>query len=65
MALQPNLGELPPHAKGKRVRGVLRNGHRFGFEPVANAVPAGWLAETTNWRLTGSPFDVLEWEVAK
>jgi hypothetical protein len=55
--LAPNLGECPPHAKGKRVRVVLRNGMR----------PAGsWPADGRdgcNWRLTGSGFDIKEWEI--
>ena len=35
---------MPADAKGKRIRGVLRNGMRFGFEPVvagAGVVEAG------------------------
>jgi hypothetical protein len=73
VAFRPNLGECPPHARGKRVRGVLRNGMRFGFEPVANAVPAGWPAdgkEGCNWDFTpeGRPsreFDIVEWEIVR
>lgn len=61
--MRENLGTMPRDARGKRIRGVLRNGMRFGFEPVANAVPDGWPAETTDWRLTGSDFDVAEFEV--
>lgn len=61
--VRENRGTCPADAKGKRIRGVLRNGIRFGFEPVANAVPLGWASETTNWRLADSPFDVVEFEV--
>lgn len=61
--MRENRGMCPADAKGKRIRGVLRSGRRFGFEPVASSVPAGWAAETTDWRITGSPFDVVEFEV--
>lgn len=57
MALQPNLGSCPPHAKGKHVRVVLRNGLR----------PAeGWAADGRggcDWSLRNRPFDIMEWEI--
>ena len=59
MPWQPNLGECPPHARGKQVRVRLRN----GLEP-----PAPWPADTTSWAFTpegrrSRDFDVVEFEV--
>lgn len=62
--MSPNPGHCPPGAIGKRVRVHLRDGTVQGLAPVSNESPAGWRADTTNWRLTGSQFDVLEWELA-
>lgn len=63
MPLAPNLGECPPHARGKRVKVVLRN----GLTP-----PESWPAsgkDGCRWELTpeGRPsraFDIVEWEIA-
>jgi hypothetical protein len=54
-----NLGECPPHARGKHVRVKLRNGI---------CPPAPWPAATTNWAFTpegrrSRDFDVAEYEV--
>lgn len=62
--MSPNPGHCPPQATGKRVRVVLRNGTRHGHVPVNTDSKMGWAAETTNWHLTGSMFDVVEWELA-
>lgn len=64
--MRENKGFCPAEAKGKRIRGVLRNGMPFGFEPVANAVPDGWAADGKlgcDWRLTGHAFDIVQFEV--
>lgn len=61
--MSPNPGRCPAEATGKRVRVILRNGTRHGDFPVNTDSKLGWAAETTNWRLTGSAFDVLEWEL--
>lgn len=64
--MKPNPGHCPPEAAGKRVRGVLRNGHRFGFEPVSPDAKAGWPATgrgECRWSLTDDPFDIAEWEL--
>jgi hypothetical protein len=61
--MRTNGGHCPADAKGKRIRGILRSGLKFGFEPVSNAAPAGWSADMQNWRLTGSDFDIAEFEV--
>lgn len=61
MPLQPNLGECPPHAKGKRVRVVLENGY-----DTAPREPGGWPAdgrEGCDWRLRNHPFAIKEFEV--
>lgn len=62
--MKPNPGRCPPEAAGKRVRVRLRDGTLQGHQPVSADSKLGWAAETTNWRLTGSAFDVLEWEFA-
>lgn len=51
-----NLGRLPEEAEGKRVRVRLRNG----------SVHSGWAADGRSgcrWSLTGSPFDIVEYQV--
>ena len=60
---RPNPGRCPPEAAGKRIAGRLRNGSGFGSKPVSPTAPLGWAADTTDWRLTGSPFDLLEYRV--
>lgn len=57
MALSKNLGELPPHAKGKRVRVKLRNGLR----PAETWAADG--RDGCRWSLEGHPFDIAEFEV--
>lgn len=56
--MRPNPGHCPDEAIGRRVRVALRNGSR----------PAdAWAADGRGgcrWSLTGSPFDVVEYEVA-
>jgi hypothetical protein len=62
-----NKGHLPPIAAGKRVIVRLRNGSVCGREPVGNALPNGWAADGRfgcRWELTGSPFDIVGWEIA-
>ena len=52
-----NPGHLPAAAIGRRVNVRLRNGH----------VHQGWAADGRlgcRWSLTGSEFDILEWELA-
>lgn len=61
--MKPNLGHLPPEAEGKRVRVILANGQRSGFEPVNADSPAGWRADTTRWTIDGVDHDVAEYEV--
>ena len=57
--MRPNTGTMPREAKGKRIRGVLRNGYRFGFNEVAS-----WPADTTRWSIDPPhPFDIVEWEI--
>lgn len=66
--MQPNPGHCPREIQGKRIRGVLRNGMRFGFEPVSAASPAGWPASgqgACRWTLTDHPFDIAEYEVVR
>lgn len=62
------LGVCPGLAKGKRVIVKLRNGTEHGREPVSKESKAGWPADESagrgpvDWRLTGSPFDVVAWD---
>lgn len=61
MPLAPNPGHLPDPAKGKRVRVVLRNGY-----DTAKRESRGWPADGSggcDWRLTGSNWDIMQWEV--
>lgn len=61
MPLAPNPGHLPDSAKGKRVRVVLRNTY-----DTAKREPRGWPADGAggcDWRLTGSNWDIMQWEV--
>lgn len=51
--MNPNPGHCPANAAGKRIAVKLRDGGGF-TGPAA----------TANWRLTGSRFDILEWELA-
>ncbi len=64
--MSPNPGHCPLEASGKRVRVVLRNGKRYGATPVSADSRAGWPADgkgAADWRLTGSPFDIVSWEL--
>ncbi len=63
--MHQNKGRCPDAARGKRVIVKLRNGRVCGVDPVGNALPTGWASQTTRWTLTDSPFDVIEWEIAK
>jgi hypothetical protein len=71
MGWRPNeRGTCPLDAQGKRVKVRLRNGVVTGESPVVTGGKAGWPADRAaagsgqpmNWELTGSPFDVLEWD---
>lgn len=55
--MRPNPGICPDEARGKRVRVKLRNG--YGFEAPADDRRGAPL----DWKLSGSVFDVLEYEV--
>lgn len=63
-AVSPNPGYCPAEVAAKRVRVKLRNGTLHGHVPVNNDSKLGWAAETTDWQLTGSAFDVMEWAPA-
>ncbi len=61
-----NPGRCPLAAQGKRVRGTLANGRRFGDVQVTPVAPLGWASDGRQgcrWTLTGSPFDLAEYEV--
>lgn len=61
----PNLGHCPPEAEGKRVRVLLANG-RIGATDDNAMSPPGWAADGRGgcrWSLTGSPFDIAQYEV--
>ena len=65
--MTPNPGHCPPEAIGKRVRGVLRKGWKFGFVPVSSDSKAGWPADgkgAADWTLSGSEYDIISWELA-
>jgi hypothetical protein len=62
--VRESRGSMPADAKGKRIRGVLRCGRRFGFDPVNPGQQPGWAADTTRWGIEPPhPFDVAEFEV--
>lgn len=57
--MSPNTtGLCPDEARGKRVKVKLRNGSTF--EGHADEVRRG---DKINWHLTGSDFDIMEYEV--
>ncbi|MEP9402063.1 hypothetical protein [Sphingomonas sp. VNH70] len=63
--MRPNPGHLPQDAIGKRVRVLLANGREGSTDPNP-MTPSGWAADGKNgcrWSLTGSPFDIAEYEV--
>jgi hypothetical protein len=62
--VRQNTGHMPADAKGKRIRGVLANGMRFGFGSLAEeGAPAGWPADDCDWKLRNHPFAIAEFEV--
>jgi hypothetical protein len=62
--VRTNQGKMPADAKGKRIRGKLRNGRRFGFEEVNAGQQPGWPADSTRWSIEPAhPFDIVEWEL--
>ena len=61
----PNPGHLPARAIGKRVRVLLANG-RIGSTDDNPMSPPGWAADGRGgcrWTITGSPFDIKNFEV--
>lgn len=61
--MKPNPGHCPEEAEGKRVRVRLADGSMA--TDVPGAAP-GWSADGRGgcrWTLTGSPFDIAEYEV--
>ncbi|VXC63120.1 conserved hypothetical protein [Sphingomonas sp. AX6] len=63
--MKRNPGHLPSEAVGKRVRVQLRRG-TMGTEDPNPMSPPGWAADGKSgckWALTGSPFDIVEFEV--
>ena len=70
MSWKTNIGERPIEAKGKRVKVKLRNGMICGDKPVSTGAAKGWPADDEagrgpcNWRITGSDFDIAEWDFA-
>jgi hypothetical protein len=63
--VKPNPGYLPVEAMGKRVRVRLANG-RIGATDDNPMSPRGWAADGKRgcrWSITGSPFDIKEYEV--
>lgn len=64
--MRRNPGRLPPIAAGKRVVVRLRNGDVWGRDAVTTVTPAGWAADGKSgcrWSLTGSPHDIVAFEV--
>lgn len=62
--MTPNPGHLPAEAIGKRVFVRLAHGRMGACDPKPESKP-GWAADTTRWSITGSPFDVAEFEVVQ
>lgn len=62
--MTPNPGYQPAESAGKRVRVKLANGEMGTVDPNPMS-PPGWAADTTRWTLTGSPFDVADYEVIR
>jgi hypothetical protein len=72
MAWRPNEREVcPPEAKGKRVKVRLRCGRIDGDKSINGTAKPGWRADEEAfgigppmiWKKTGSPADVMEWDV--
>lgn len=62
--MKPNPGYCPEDAIGKRVRVQLRTGEVA--KDVEGPYPLGWAADGKTgckWAKTGSPFDILGYEV--
>jgi hypothetical protein len=63
--VKPNPGFLPDEAIGKRVRVRLAHGG-IGSCDTSPMSPRGWAADGKGgcrWSITGSPFDIKEYEV--
>ena len=63
--MKPNPGHLPEEAIGKRVRVVMAHG-RPGKADDNPMSPPGWAADGRGgcrWTLSGSRFDIAEYEV--
>ncbi|CAN5574901.1 hypothetical protein BH10PSE14_BH10PSE14_06460 [soil metagenome] len=63
--MKPNPGRLPEEARGKRVRVRLAHGGlgACNDNPMS---PPGWAADGKGgcwWSITGSAFDIKEYEV--
>lgn len=64
--MSPNRGRCPIEAEGKRVIVKLANGRVCGREPVSSTTPLGWAANgqgACRWTITGSPFDIANYQV--
>lgn len=64
----PNPGFCPQSMRDKRVVVQLANGRICGREQVTSTTPTGWAADGRQgcrWTLTGDPFDIVGWQVAK
>lgn len=63
--MKPNPGYLPADAVGKRIRTRLAHGG-IGACDDGTTSPPGWAADGRGgcrWTITGSPFDIKEYEV--
>lgn len=63
--MKPNPGRLPEEARGKRIRARLAHGG-IGACDDNPMSPPGWAADgkgACRWSITGSPFDIKEYEV--
>lgn len=63
--VKSNPGYLPSEAIGKRVRVKLEHGGEGATDPNPMS-PPGWAADGKggcNWRRSGHPFDIAEYEV--
>ncbi|WP_425230233.1 hypothetical protein [Sphingomonas sp.] len=63
--MKANPGHCPAEAEGKRVRVRLAHGGIGDCDPNPMS-PPGWAADGRNgcrWSLTGSPYDIAEYEV--
>lgn len=57
--MKPNPGYCPQEARGQRVNVRLANG---------SLGKGSWAADGKSgcrWSITGSPYDIKEWEIAK